>query len=68
MQCHVFFETEPGKSEDCWRRLLEKMLPRLQRLHSHLVGTADAAADTSWNGDASHLFADPLPDRLKDEW
>jgi microcystin degradation protein MlrC len=41
------------------------MLPRVQRLHGHLVGASGA---TSWNGEASHLFADPLPDRLKDEW
>jgi hypothetical protein len=46
---------------------------RLARVASHLRPTAAAAepaaaAAQDWNGAAAHLFADPGPDRLKDEW
>ena len=42
---------------------------RLAALGGHLRAVPTAAERSQdWNGLASHLFADPVPERLKDEW
>lgn len=40
---------------------------RLSCLSIHLQHRV-AARSQDWNGAASRLFADPVPERLKDEW
>eukprot|EP01045_Picozoa_sp_COSAG04_P015446 COSAG04_NODE_1219_length_7705_cov_3.777807_3_plen_219_part_00 len=55
-------------------RLVGHLLPSpLHRLPSHgtepgAATTAPTAAGADWNGEAAHMFADPVPERLKDEW
>ena len=44
------------------------MIARAGRHWATTTTPTTAAAGAGWNGEAAHLFADPVPERLKDEW
>ena len=74
--CELLVATWEGRRRRA-KFATNKMAPRSSDVAAHRLAAlgchlraVSTAADRSqdWNGLASHLFADPVPERLKDEW